>query len=231
MTVCSYEIQSNALKGLPYIDEIRELTESQENVLDQLGEMLVRHSLEDQFCISRLHYHFNVKADEIVVEGKAEDEGGGNLGVVRVEARSDLRENVVAVSWRISQHEGTLVPIQFAISSEERNHTEKLRGVLPAIRKLLEKSGELCTFGLSYTGGDTFIDGKVLVEHTDTKERIQWFEEQSVDEAGNFIQTNWTFEKRAHGATSSRNMARVCRVVCKSTSEFVHIDRHKKERK
>jgi hypothetical protein len=54
--------------GLPSIDEMPPLSESDQVVVDEIRQVLIKHDALDRFGITLLHSHFELKGDEVLVE-------------------------------------------------------------------------------------------------------------------------------------------------------------------
>lgn len=97
-----------AWKGLPDIDSIRPLDETDQAVLDDLRTVLERHGALERFGVTLLHSHFDVRRDELLVE-RVDPEA--RTLTTRPERATDSSGTLWPTSFRLDEPGG--VPITF----------------------------------------------------------------------------------------------------------------------
>ena len=90
------------LPKLPDIDELRPVGPEDQPCLDELKEVLIRHGALSRFGINLLHQHFEIGANEVLVEGIDEE---NRVLVIQPKILSEVRGGV-ETSWRLDDPVG-----------------------------------------------------------------------------------------------------------------------------
>ena len=59
---------SSAVAELPYLDEVPEISDADQQCFEELRQVLVKRGCEKRFGLNLLHRHFSVDDDEIMLE-------------------------------------------------------------------------------------------------------------------------------------------------------------------
>jgi hypothetical protein len=84
---------------LPDIDEVEHISENDEDLLQELREVLLKHGAEARFGLMLLHQHFPIADDEILVE--TVDAAGRTLTVRPQSAAAYRGIRSVETQWRL----------------------------------------------------------------------------------------------------------------------------------
>ena len=87
---------------LPHVDQVEPLGPSDEACLVELRAVLEKHNALQRFGVLLLHEHFEIAADEVLVERC--DELRRILTITPIKQNS-LRGNVLETSWRLDTRE------------------------------------------------------------------------------------------------------------------------------
>lgn len=87
------------LPALPDIDEVEPLNASDQACMEELRSVLERHGALQRFGVTLLHEHFEISADEVMMEYVDKDRR--ELLTKPVAASGELEVNSVQTSWRL----------------------------------------------------------------------------------------------------------------------------------
>ena len=95
------------LNGSPFVKEVRPLSDDERATLMDVAALLQEKGLTDRVGISLLHKHFDLAADEVMVE--EESQGSRVLTSAPAKVESLLGRSYLETNWRIE--DGKLIPI------------------------------------------------------------------------------------------------------------------------
>lgn len=84
---------------LPHIEDVEPLNDSDYSALRELGEVLERHGKTGRFGVCLLHKHFDLAADEELME---ETDADTRVSILRVQAAQPEREDSIETMWRFN---------------------------------------------------------------------------------------------------------------------------------
>lgn len=87
-------LQRGALKD---IDDVRPLDDTDYAILKELGDVLRRHKCAERFGICLLHKHFDLAADEELIE---ETDSDARVSVTRVQKIAAQNGDSIETMWR-----------------------------------------------------------------------------------------------------------------------------------
>jgi hypothetical protein len=98
-------IQHAVLADLPDIDDVAPFNSADQALFDELRAVLEKHGAASRFGVTLLHKHFDVAADEVLVEVCDVD---ARTMTIRPRAKFELsRGNVVETNWRLDSRSAT----------------------------------------------------------------------------------------------------------------------------
>ncbi len=84
---------------LPHIEDVEPLSEDDYAVLRELGEVLERHGRAGRFGVCLLHRHFDLGADEELME---ETDADARVSTLRVLPAQPRRADSIETMWRFN---------------------------------------------------------------------------------------------------------------------------------
>jgi len=91
---------------LPHIDDVEPLNESDAACINEIREVLKRHSALDRFGVTLLHKHFQLESDEMLVE--VTNEENRTQKILPMKKKSIDKFCVAQTAWRLSDNKATL---------------------------------------------------------------------------------------------------------------------------
>jgi hypothetical protein len=200
MAVLEYD--STLFDSLPSFDAAQESLIHFESKLDRFGKVVSRHDGDDRVGLALLHRHFELRADEVLVE-EVIPEQRISIG----KPRPAVAAGAVTPHLFRATRDGDGYrwhPLEYVDVSEAPDMAESLAWfsrqseLLHEVAETLDREGALQSFGLSLRHGREEIpcaDDEVLVESTDEASRTLTMRPRKLDGLqGTTTPTNWSVQ-------------------------------------
>lgn len=89
----------SAINDLPHINDIAPMNDADMPCINELREVLKKHGALDRFGITLLHKHFDVEADEVLVERTDEST---KVQTIKPYKKAGLDTCIQQTAWRLS---------------------------------------------------------------------------------------------------------------------------------
>lgn len=83
--------------SLPDIDEVPPISDTDYDVLNDIGNLIRRHGLEERFGICLLHSHFELNESEALIE---ETDVEKRLLITKVCSEGEMSDKTIETMWR-----------------------------------------------------------------------------------------------------------------------------------
>jgi hypothetical protein len=97
--------------GLPSIDEMPPLSESDQVVVDEIRQVLIKHGALNRFGINLLHSHFELRGDEVLVEHV--DRTARTLTTRPLPVGELRRRSLVPTAFRLDETDEVPLAVQY----------------------------------------------------------------------------------------------------------------------
>lgn len=226
----------NPYTALPHIHDVGQM-DIDAAALNLVGSPLCEHDLNNQLGACRLHKHFDIRPDEIVLGTYVcsvktivpSPHPGIKVGVVN--KHDPISAKAIPWMMKFDKVSKEWIPIQYLRDDgENMRFVQLLRGCLerfrdPQNRDVMESIGQSLVYsglddniGLSlhFLSGFTFDNKEVVLnESTDERERTQAFVQQSRETQGDFsIDTHFFYELEVDGGGKPITVTCNCYVRC-----------------
>ncbi len=115
-----FENATDPFAGLPDISEVGQLREDDRRCLEELRMVLHLHGKQSQFGVIRLHGHFSLKPNEVLIEEC--DEAARTLTVKPHDKNQVVADDVIETQWRLDTKEAVMGCSQYCIK-QGSSHT------------------------------------------------------------------------------------------------------------
>ena len=108
--------------GLPDISEVEDLNAEQKQCLSEVRNILCKHGLQSVFGVMRLHSHFEVASDEVLIEEC--DEARRTLTIRPLKKDEVSADRVIETNWRLDTREALMGCSQYCVQSGSSHGTQ-----------------------------------------------------------------------------------------------------------